>query len=81
MEVGAACRRWPEKDHCHEEVNNLQSILLAAAAQREHGSFYPVPESVAGAGARLTKAVAALVEAGLAEERDQRKHRGMPHRW
>jgi hypothetical protein len=52
------------------KLNDLQSILLASAAQRDGGSLYPVPDSVAGAGARLCKAVSALTKAGLAHERE-----------
>jgi len=52
------------------KLNDLQSILLATAAQRESGSLFPAPDSVSGAGARLTKAVSALVKASLAEERE-----------
>jgi hypothetical protein len=29
------------------KLNDLQSILLATAAQREGGSLYPIPETVA----------------------------------
>ena len=50
------------------KLNDLQSILLATAAQRDTGTLYPLPDSAAAAGARLTKALAALIKAGLAEE-------------
>ena len=52
------------------KLNDLQSILLSTAAQRDSGSLYPVPETVAGAGARLRKAIASLSKAGFAEERE-----------
>ena len=52
------------------KLNDLQSILLSTAAQRDSGSLYPVPEIVDGAGARVTKAVAGLTKTCLAEERE-----------
>ena len=53
------------------KLNDLQLILLATAASRDSGSIYPVADSVAGTEAsRLSKTVAALVKAGLAEARD-----------
>lgn len=52
------------------KLNDLQSILLATAAGRDSGSLFPAPDSVSGAGVRLTRAVAALVKASLAEERE-----------
>ena len=51
------------------KFNDLQSILLATAAQRDSGSLYPLAESATGAGARLTKALAALVNNRFVEER------------
>ena len=51
------------------KLNDLQSILLASAAQRDSGNLFPVPDSVAGAGVRLTKAVSGLIKAGFVEER------------
>lgn len=56
------------------QLNDLQSILLATAVQRYGGSLYPLADSVAGTGARLTKAMAALAKAGLVEERDTSDH-------
>ena len=52
------------------KLYDLQSILLSTAAQRDSGSLFPVSKSVANAGARLTKAVAGLTKACLAEERE-----------
>jgi hypothetical protein len=52
------------------KLNDLQSILLACASQRESGSLHPVPDSVADAGVRLTKAMSALMKAGFVEERE-----------
>ena len=52
------------------KLTDLDSILLSTAAQRDTGSLFPAPETVSGAGARLTKAIAGLVKRGLAEERE-----------
>ena len=52
------------------KLNDLQSILLATASQRDSGSLYPLPESVVSADTRLTRALAALTKAGFAEERE-----------
>lgn len=52
------------------KLTDLDSILLSTAAQRDNGSLLPAPETVSGAGARLTKAIAGLVKRRLAEERE-----------
>ena len=53
------------------KLNDLKSILLATAAARDNSSIYPIADSIAGtAGHRLTKAVAALIKTGFAEERE-----------
>jgi hypothetical protein len=52
------------------KLTDLESILLSTAAQRDTGSLLPSPETVSGAGARLTKAIAGLVKRGFAEERE-----------
>jgi hypothetical protein len=52
------------------KLTDLDAILLSGAAKRDAGSLLPVPESVSGGGARLTKAVAGLIKLGLAEERE-----------
>ena len=52
------------------KLNDLQSILLATAAQRDSGSLYPLADSIAEAGTRVTKAISALTKAGFVEERD-----------
>lgn len=52
------------------KLNDLQSILLATAAQRDDGSLYPLADSVSATSVRLTKAVASLIKAGFVEERD-----------
>ena len=48
------------------KLSDTQSILLTAAAQRADGNLLPLPGSVRGGAA--TKAVAALLARGLAEE-------------
>lgn len=70
MVVGAALVLLLNGDPTMRKLNDLHSILLATAAGRDDGSLYPVRESIAEAGARLTKAVASLSKAGLAEERE-----------
>lgn len=52
------------------KLNDLESILLSTAAQRDTGSLLPAPDAVADASARLPKAIAALIKRGLAEERE-----------
>ena len=51
------------------KLSDTQSILLAAAAQRERGSLLPAPETVSATSADLPKAITALVKRGLAEQR------------
>lgn len=50
------------------KLNDTQCVLLAAAAARDNGSLVPLPESLAGAGTRVTKAITALTKAELAAE-------------
>lgn len=52
------------------KLNDLQSILLATAAQRDSGSLYPLPDSAVAAGARLAKALAALSKVSFVEENE-----------
>lgn len=52
------------------KLNDTQLILLSAAATRPSGSLMPLPETIAHAGDRATKAIAALVIRGFAEERE-----------
>jgi hypothetical protein len=52
------------------KLTDLDAILLSGAAKRDTGSLLPVPESVSGGRARLTKAIAGLIKCGLAEERE-----------
>lgn len=51
------------------KLSDTQTMLLAHASQRDHGSLYPLPETLAGTD-RATKAVAALIKHDLAEERE-----------
>lgn len=50
------------------KLNDTQCVLLAAAAARDNGSLIPFPDSLGEAGARVPKAIAALIKAGLAAE-------------
>jgi hypothetical protein len=52
------------------KLNDTQSIVLSAAGQRDNGSLYPLPATLLDGEDRATKAVAALVKRGLAEERE-----------
>jgi hypothetical protein len=51
------------------KLNDTQLILLSAAAQRDDRSLYPLPDTLQ-ANARTTKAIAALIEKALVEERE-----------
>ena len=51
------------------KLNDTQTMLLSHASQRDNLSLYPLPDGKA-AGPRVTKAIAALIVAGLAEERE-----------
>jgi len=51
------------------KLNDIQSILLTTAAQRDNSSLMPAAASIADAGDRLTKAIAVLAKRGFAEER------------
>ncbi|WP_374130904.1 DUF3489 domain-containing protein [Sphingomonas sp. 28-62-20] len=53
-----------------KKLNDPQLILLSAAAGRSGGSLMPLPDSIAGAGDRATRAITALVKQGLVEERE-----------
>jgi hypothetical protein len=52
------------------KLTDTQSILLSHAAQRRDLSLYPLPDRHARGGARITKAIAQLVNAAYLEERD-----------
>jgi hypothetical protein len=52
------------------KLNDTQTLLLSAAAQRPALNIHPLPDSHARMGARVTKALAGLLSAGLAEERE-----------
>jgi hypothetical protein len=51
------------------KLNDTQLILLSVAAQRENHSIYPLPQALAP-GTGVTKAIKALVDKALAEERE-----------
>jgi hypothetical protein len=52
------------------KLTDTQSILLSHAAQRRDLSLYPLPDSHVRSGARITKAIAQLLDAAYLEERD-----------
>ena len=52
------------------KLTDTQSILLSNAAQRAQHSLYPLPDTHANGGVRVTKAIDALIKAGFAEERE-----------
>ena len=55
------------------KLNDTQLILLSTASQRDGGSFYPLPLTLADAGGRAVKAISELVRQGFAEERETRE--------
>jgi hypothetical protein len=50
--------------------SDTQVILLSNASQRDNGSLYPLPDKHSEADPRVIKALAGLLSAGLAEERE-----------
>lgn len=52
------------------KLNDTQTLLLANAAKRDSGAFYPLPETRNGGAARGATAIAKLLTLGLAEERE-----------
>jgi hypothetical protein len=52
------------------KLTDTQSILLSHAAQRRDLSLYPLADSHARGSARITKAIAQLLNAAYLEERD-----------
>lgn len=52
------------------KLNDTQTLLLAYAAKRDSGAFYPLPDIRNGAAARAAIAIAKLLTLGLAEERE-----------
>jgi hypothetical protein len=51
------------------QLSDTQRVLLSSASQRANGSLLPLPTSVTRGGG-VTKAIAALVRRGFAEERE-----------
>ena len=51
------------------KLNDTQTILLSTASRRDDHNLHPLPATLSE-GVRVTKAIAALVKAGLAEARD-----------
>ena len=56
------------------KLNDLQLILLAAAAQREDGSLLPPPDHLADQAARIRKVIPPLIKQGLVEEATTTDH-------
>lgn len=52
------------------KLNDMRTILLSTASQRDNGSIFPLPDRFAMPNARVTKAIASLIPAALAEERE-----------
>lgn len=50
------------------KLNDTQLILLTTASQRDNGSLMPLPDTLADAADRASKAIAVLVKKVLAEE-------------
>lgn len=50
------------------KLNDLQLVLLSAAAQRDDGSLLPPPDHLADQVGRIRKAIPPLVRQGLVEE-------------
>lgn len=58
------------RDTTMPNFNDTQTLLLAHAARRDSGAFYPLPDIRNGAVARGATAIARLLSLGLAEERE-----------
>ena len=52
------------------KLNDMQLILLATAHQRDDGSLLPPPDSLNEKRGGISRAVAALIKRGLAEEKE-----------
>lgn len=52
------------------KLNDTQLILLSTASQHPERNFRPLPATLADAGDRTAKAIAALTKRGFAEERE-----------
>lgn len=50
------------------KLNDLQLVLLSAAAQQEDGNLLPPPEHLADQMARIRKAIPPLIKRGLVDE-------------
>jgi hypothetical protein len=50
------------------KLSDMQLVLLSIACQRDDGSLLPPPDSIGAQAARIRKAIATLVKAGLAAE-------------
>lgn len=52
------------------KLNDMQLVLLTTACQREDGSLLPAPESLGDQTDRIHKALAALINKGMAAEKE-----------
>ena len=52
------------------KLNDTQTIILSAASQRDDGSVFPLPDRLASGGARVAKALAAVLAAAMVAERE-----------
>ena len=52
------------------KLSDTQLILLTTASQREDGSLLPPPASIKARGEALRKSISAIINRGLAEERE-----------
>ena len=52
------------------KLNDMQSILLSTAGQRDSGSVYPLPDTLANVDDRASKTIAALIKRNLMEDRE-----------
>lgn len=50
------------------KLNDLQLVLLSAAAQRDDGSLLPLPEQLVDQSARIRKVIQPLIKRGLVEQ-------------
>ena len=53
-----------------KKLSDTQLILLTTASQREDGSLLPPPGNIAARGEALRKSISAIINRGLAEEKE-----------
>ena len=52
------------------KLSDTQAILLSTASRRDDGSLYPLPTTLADAGARVSNSISAMLRLALIEERE-----------